>query len=120
MTIKEWGILPNHTWKIVKNWVRYVAYMQLHATEALLATHSYPTTTHELIETFGETELSLQNGTETIGDVLSLFGEEHFENSEAVTETLLTGVSHKAIGRRFYSDRDQFTPGEYGPEPVSF
>ncbi len=94
--------------------------MQLHATETLLATHSYPTTTQDLIEAFGETELSLQNGTETIGEVLSLFGEERFENSEAVTETLFSGVSHKAIGRRFYSDRDQLTPGEYGPDPVSF
>lgn len=94
--------------------------MDLTTTDDLFDDHSYPATTSELIAHYGDTELTLQNGTETVGDVLSLFGEETFTDPTDVRETLFSGVSHKAIGRRFYSDRDPFTPGEYGPTQVSF
>jgi hypothetical protein len=94
--------------------------MQLNTADELFDDHSYPATTSELIATYGEAELDLTDGTQTVGDVLGLFGEETFTDAAAVRETLRTGVSHEAIGRRFYSDRDQFTPGEYGPTQVSF
>jgi hypothetical protein len=82
--------------------------------------HRYPATTTELIAAYGDSEIQLQNGTETIGDILGRLGEETFDDPAAVRDALMGGVSHKAIGRRFYSDRDQYTPGEHGPDPVSF
>lgn len=94
--------------------------MQLSTADELFDDHTYPATTSELIASYGETELDLTDGTETVGDVLGLFGEETFTDASSVSQTLRTGVSHKAIGRRFYSDRDQFTPGEYGPTQLSF
>ncbi len=80
----------------------------------------YPTTTSEIINQYGDHEITLENGTETIGEILSRLGEETFETPDSVQQSLLSGVSHKAIGRRFYSDRDQYTPGEEGPQQVSF
>jgi len=94
--------------------------MRLTATDHVFVDHSYPATTTELIAEYGDSEILLQNGTETIGEILSRLGEETFEDSDGVRQSLLTGVSHKAIGRRFYSDRDQYTPGEKGADPVSF
>jgi hypothetical protein len=94
--------------------------MRLPTTERAFVDHSYPATTTELIADYGDSEITLPNGTETVGEILGRMGDETYENSEAVSQALLTGVSHKAIGRRFYSDRDQYTPGEHGPDPVSF
>ena len=94
--------------------------MRLTRIEHAFVDHSYPATTAELIADYGDSEITLPNGTETVGEILDRLGEETYENAGAVSQALLTGVSHKAIGRRFYSDRDQYTPGEYGPEQVSF
>jgi hypothetical protein len=94
--------------------------MRLSETDTVFIDHSYPATTNELITEYGDSEIQLQNGTETIGDILGRLGEETFDDPAAVRDALVGGVSHKAIGRRFYSDRDQYTPGEYGPDPVSF
>jgi len=82
--------------------------------------HSYPATTDELIAEYGDSEIQLPNGTETVGDILGRLGGETFDDPASVRNALLGGVSHKAIGRRFYSDRDQYTPGEHGPQQVSF
>ena len=94
--------------------------MRLIRTEQAFGDHSYPATTAELIADYGDSEITLPNGTETVGEILGRMGDDTYENSEAVSQALLTGVSHKAIGRRFYSDRDQYSPGEHGPEQVSF
>ena len=94
--------------------------MRLTATTDVFTDHSYPATTSEVISEYGDNEIQLPNGTETVGEILGRLGEETFDDPEAVREALLGGVSHKAIGRRFYSDRDQYTPGEYGPQEVSF
>ncbi|MFO7833064.1 MAG: DUF2795 domain-containing protein [Halohasta sp.] len=94
--------------------------MRLPRTEDAFVDHSYPASTAELVAAYGDSEITLPNGTETVGEILGRMGDDTYENSEAVSQALLTGVSHKAIGRRFYSDRDQFTPGEHGPEQVSF
>jgi len=94
--------------------------MRLNATEDVFDNSQYPTTTSEIINDHGDNEITLENGTETVGEILGRLGEETFETPEAVRASLFSGVSHKAIGRRFYSDRDQYTPGEHGPQQVSF
>ena len=94
--------------------------MRLSGTEAIFVDSQYPTTTAEIISEYGDSEIRLTNGTETVGEILGRLGEETFETPEAIRQSLLSGVSHKAIGRRFYSDRDQYTPGEDGPQQVSF
>lgn len=94
--------------------------MRLNNTESLLTDIEYPTTTGEIIETHGSERLELANGNETLGDVLSRAGEETFRSSSEAYDAVLNGVSHRAIGRRFYSDRDPTTLGEDGPVPLSF
>ena len=94
--------------------------MRLNRTDDLLADVDYPVTNEDLIERHGDRSLELANGTETLGAVLARLGPETYENSGELRSALFTGVSHEAVGRRFYSDRDQHTPGEYGPQQVSF
>lgn len=83
-------------------------------------THSFPATTTELIEAYGETELKLANGTETIETVLSRYENQTFVDAEDARLAAYGAVSEKAIGRKYYSDRDPFGPGAEGPEQLSF
>jgi hypothetical protein len=94
--------------------------MRLNGTGDLIRSLEYPMTSAELIETHGDATIELQRGDETLGEVLERIGTETYDAPDEVVDALYNGVSHQAIGRRFYSDRDAFTPGEQGHDPVSF
>lgn len=83
------------------------------------AAHNYPTTTAELIEQHGETELKLPNGAVTLGAVLSRLPNEELETEEDARFTTYSMLGEEAIGRKGYSDRDPSCPGEEGHERVS-
>ena len=85
-----------------------------------IAAHSFPATTEELIAEYGELELELPNGTETLGDALGRLGETTFEDAEDARLATYSAVSRDAIGRANYSDRDAPSIGEDGPEQLSF
>ncbi|MUV90805.1 DUF2795 domain-containing protein [Halapricum sp. CBA1109] len=93
--------------------------MKLTEATAAFDTHSYPATTAEMIEDYGEMELNLPNGTETMGDALGRLDGETFESAEEARMAAYSAVSSKAIGRKGYSDRDPALPGEEGPDPLS-
>ena len=85
-----------------------------------LDTHSYPATTEDIIGEYGDLTLDLPNGSETVGEALGSLGQETFRSAEEARLALYSSVSSKAIGRKFYSDRDPTSVGENGPEQVSF
>lgn len=89
-------------------------------TNALFEEHAYPATTSELIDNYGDEELELPDGTETVADVLGVLGQETFESAEEARYAVYTGLSSAAIGRVGYSDRDPTPPGCDGQPPVSF
>jgi len=76
-----------------------------------LNAHSYPATTSELVEAYGEMEFDADE-CEPLGEVLERLGEETFEDSEAARTAALSAVGEGAIGRKGYSDRDAPTVGE--------
>ncbi|MFD1513908.1 DUF5789 family protein [Halomarina rubra] len=82
--------------------------------------HSYPATAQDLIEEHGDMVLDLPNGSETVEEALAPLGTTTFEDAESARLALYGTVSSKAIGRKFYSDRDPTAMGENGPDPVSF
>lgn len=94
--------------------------MRLNGTDERIDDHEYPATSEELIATCGEQRIELQNGSETVADVLGRMGAETYDGPQDVYDALRCGVGHEAIGRRFYSDRDAPTLGESGPQQVSF
>jgi hypothetical protein len=93
--------------------------MKLNGTNEAIEAVDYPATTDELIEAHGDRELELQRGTERLGDVLSRLDDEQFDTPEDVRLSVHCAVCHKAVGRRFYSDRDPRAPGDTGPTPMS-
>ena len=85
-----------------------------------IGAHSYPATTEEVIEEYGEIEIELPNGDEQLGDVLDRLGSETFESAKDVRMAAISAVSSNAIGRENYSDRDPIAIGEDGHDQVSF
>ncbi|WP_336134915.1 DUF5789 family protein [Natronomonas amylolytica] len=65
----------------------------------------YPMTGAELLETHGDRELELEDGTETLQAVLEPQGEMTFESAEDVKQNVVGMVGDGAIGRKRYSDR---------------
>jgi len=93
--------------------------MKFNGTGEMIDALEFPTTTDEIIDNHGDHELELQRGTEQVGEVLERLGTEEFTSPDEVRLSVRSAVGHKAIGRRFYSDRDPTALGESGPTPLS-
>jgi len=76
-----------------------------------LDAHSYPATTSELVEAYGEIEFDTDQA-ESFGEALSRLGEETYKDSEAARLATISAVGEAAIGRKGYSDRDAPAVGE--------
>lgn len=87
--------------------------------EETFSTQTFPMTTDELIEEYGEMELELPNGNNNLGDVLSRLPEEEYDSPAEAMEAAYGMLGEEAIGRKGYSDRDPRVPGEQGSEPLS-
>ena len=76
-----------------------------------MAAHRYPTTTADLLAAHGDVTIQYSNGSETVADVLGRIDVDRYASHEEVTAALYSALSSGAIGRKFYSDRDPFSPG---------
>jgi hypothetical protein len=94
--------------------------MKFDCLDGCLERQQYPATSDELIAQHGDRTIELQNGTETVGEVLERLGDQTYDDASAVYTDLRTAVGHEAIGRRGYSDRDAPALGESGPTQLSF
>lgn len=70
-----------------------------------LENEEYPIEKSELLETYGDREIELQDGEQTLQEVLDPLGETTFESAEDVVQSVIGMVSDDAIGRKNYSDR---------------
>ena len=73
-----------------------------------LDSHDYPATASELVDSYGEHELELPNGTESFEQVLGPLAAEDgetYESAEEVRQAVLNMVGEDAVGRADYSDR---------------
>ena len=73
--------------------------------EAVLDTHNYPATGEELIDEYGDAELDLPNGDETLGEAMGRLGDTTYQNSEDAKLAAMSAVSEDAIGPSSPSDR---------------
>lgn len=92
--------------------------MRIQQTAALFEDIAYPVTTEELIARTGSQKIALQDGTESIKQILERSEPESFTSAEDVQLTIYSGLCDRAIGRKGYTDRDP--PAMNEVEPVSF
>lgn len=76
-----------------------------------LEEHSYPTTTSELVDEYGDYEVELPDGTESFGEILGgLEGEDaKYDSADEVRQMIYNMVGSEAVGREGYSDRGGIT-----------
>jgi hypothetical protein len=84
-----------------------------------LDAHSYPASTAELVDEYGDHEIDLPDGTKSFGEILSGV-DETYESAEAVRQMLYTMVGSDAVGREGYSDRGGVAADENGTADESF
>lgn len=65
----------------------------------------YPMSKEEVVETYGDRELDIANGTKTVEEVLAERGDEKFQSANDVQQSILNMVGSEAVGRQEYSDR---------------
>jgi hypothetical protein len=74
-----------------------------------LEEHDYPTTSEEILAAYGEETLEMENGSETLREILGPLGEDgqiqEYESAEEVHQAIYNMVGAEAVGRRYYSDR---------------
>ncbi|SFR33052.1 hypothetical protein SAMN04488124_0232 [Halogeometricum limi] len=59
-----------------------------------LETHAYPTTTNELVESYGDSRIETQQGTESLEDVLASTDDQTFVSADDVRSRIL-GLIHR-------------------------
>ncbi|WP_369684455.1 hypothetical protein [Haloarchaeobius sp. HME9146] len=67
---------------------------RLGALDEALETHSYPTTTNELVEAYGDYEIETQGGSESLEDVLSRTENQTYDSADDVRSRVL-GLVHR-------------------------
>lgn len=77
-----------------------------------LEDHTYPATNDELVDAYGESVLTFQNGEQTLQEVFEPMATESFDSPEDARLTIFNRVNEQAIGRKGYSDRDPPALGE--------
>ncbi|WP_435346357.1 DUF5789 family protein [Haloarchaeobius sp. HRN-SO-5] len=76
-----------------------------------LESETYPLSTDELVEKYGDRELSHANGTVTLGEVVEPLDED-YRSYDEVKRAVLTMVGEEAEGRTGYTDRGQNATAE--------
>lgn len=70
-----------------------------------LADASYPMSTSELLEQYGDRELEHASGSVSLREVLPAELDREFEGVEDVHDAVLNMIGEAAVGREGYSDR---------------
>lgn len=81
--------------------------------------HDYPTSTDELLAAYGDYEIELPDGSETLSEVLSPMADDSFDSPEAVRQAIYNMVGAEAVGRKGYTDRGAGNGDMPGDQPTN-
>lgn len=70
-----------------------------------LEAEEYPLDADELMEKYGDHEIGLPDGEESLREVLATGSDETFESADEVEQAILNRVGSDAVGRQGYTDR---------------
>ena len=82
---------------------------------AKLEDETYPISNEELLERYGDHEITVPDGSQPINAVLEPAEEMEYDDAEAVKHAILNMIGNEAIERQDYSDRGS-APTEGGDE----
>ncbi|UHH25625.1 DUF5789 family protein [Halobacterium noricense] len=79
--------------------------VRLGELEAELQDETYPLDREYVVESYGDYDLDLAGGEESVEDALGRVDDDHFESHADLVATIEDGVGGEAVGRRNYTDR---------------
>lgn len=77
-----------------------------------LLERTYPATKNELIDEYDDEEVTLSGGTRSFKELISPLNQDEYESYNDVEQAMMNMVGDEAIGRKNYSDRTPYAPGE--------
>jgi hypothetical protein len=90
--------------------------VELGELSAELDDHEYPASSDEIVEEYGDYEVELENGSESVESILGPLNEE-FEDADDVRQSIVGMVDSEAVGRQRYSDRGGFEQSATDDDP---
>lgn len=73
--------------------------------KAELRDETYPLDPETVVEEYGDYDLDLPGGEESVADALGRVDDDRFESHADLVATIEGGVGGEAVGRRDYTDR---------------
>lgn len=73
---------------------------------------TYPATKDELIDEYADEEVTLSRGTRSFKELISPLNQDEYGSYDDVEQAMMNMVGEEAIGRKNYSDRTPYAPGE--------
>lgn len=70
-----------------------------------LENEEYPMSSEELMDAYGDRELDLQDGGQTLREILEPLGKATYESDEDVKQGVIGMVGDEAVGRKGETDR---------------
>ena len=70
-----------------------------------LEDEEYPIDADELMEKYGDHQIGLSDGEESLQEVMATGGDEEFQSADEVEQAILNRVGGEAVGRQGYTDR---------------
>ncbi|WP_049926044.1 DUF5789 family protein [Halopiger goleimassiliensis] len=90
------------------------------SVSGLFENATFPATTDEVLQEFGETEIRYPRGSDSLRVILETSGHETYESRDELELAILNGVRRDAVGRPRYSDRSDEVPQELDRTQQSF
>jgi len=86
--------------------------VELGSLHETLENVSFPVSQDALLDDHGDTELEMGEETATLEGLLEPINEDEYHSAEEVEQAVIAMVGDEAIGRKNYSDRTPYAPGE--------
>jgi hypothetical protein len=80
------------------------------AVQDELESLSYPVSTEELLDEYGDREIGTESGSQQLAEILGTGGGEEYQDPDDVHQSVLARVGESAEGRVGYSDRGGSEP----------
>jgi hypothetical protein len=72
----------------------------------------YPRSADDVIEQFGDREVTHANGSETVRELLEPVGDATYDSADGVRREMLNMIGEGSVGREEYTDRGVQTEGD--------
>lgn len=79
--------------------------LEVGEVKELFESSTFPTTTENILEEFGDVEIQYPRGSDPLRAILERSGHETYPSRDILELAILNGVRRDAVGRPRYSDR---------------